>query len=135
MSHFTRVRTALREPDLLAAALTAVGFAEVEVHDTPQTLYGYLGDARPERAEVIIRRRHLGRSSNDIGFVRRADGTFEAIVSQYDRDRYGAAWLEEVARAYGYAATVRYAETHGFEIATDEVDRDGTRRITLRRAV
>ncbi|MFC5753714.1 DUF1257 domain-containing protein [Actinomadura rugatobispora] len=135
MSHFTRVRTALREPDLLAAALAAVGFGEVEVHDAPQTLYGYRGDARPERAEVIVRRRHVGSASNDIGFARRGDGAFEAIVSEYDRTRYGAAWLTEVARAYGYAATVRYAETHGFEIATDEVDRDGTRRITLRRTV
>ncbi|XVQ14409.1 DUF1257 domain-containing protein [Spirillospora sp. CA-255316] len=135
MSHFTRVRTALRDPDLLAAALAAVGFGEVEVHDAPQTLYGYRGDARPERAEVIVRREHVGTAGNDIGFARQADGTFEAVVSEYDRMRYGAAWLAEVARAYGYAATVRYAETHGFEIATDEVDRDGIRRITLRRAV
>ncbi|WP_049572689.1 DUF1257 domain-containing protein [Streptomyces sp. SBT349] len=133
MSHFTRVRTVLRDPGLLAAALATAGFEAVETHETPQTLYGYRGDARPERAEIIVRRRHVGRASNDIGFRRSADGTFEAIISEYDRARYGPAWLARVARAYGHAAALRYAEDHGYEVASDTVERDGERRLILRR--
>ena len=38
MSHFTRVRTTLRDPQVLAAALKAVGYPQVEVHDSPQQL-------------------------------------------------------------------------------------------------
>lgn len=129
MSHFTRVRTQLRDPELLAAALAAVGFpaTAVETHDTPQTLYGYQGDARPERAEVIIRRRHIGRLSNDIGFRRRDDGTFEAIISDYDRRRYDQTWLTKLARAYGHAAALRYAKDNGYEITTDTLDDNGQR--------
>jgi Protein of unknown function (DUF1257) len=133
MSHFTRVRTKLRDPDLLVKALTAVGFTTVEAHDSPQTLYGYHGDARPERAEVIVRRRHIGRLSNDIGFRRREDGDFEAIISDYDRSSYNRAWLTKVARAYGHAAALRYAEDHGYEVDSDVVDENGERRVLLRR--
>lgn len=133
MSHFTRVRTQLRDPRLLVEALGAVGYRQVEVHATPQTLYGYQGDPRAERAEVVVRREHIGRASNDIGFARRADGSYEAIISSYDRGRHSEAWLAELAQAYGRVATLRYAETHGFEVATDQLEADGTRRLTLRR--
>lgn len=133
MSHFTRVRTRLRDADLLAAALTNVGFAQVEIHDEPQTLYGYRGDARPERAEIIVRRQHIGRASNDIGFARQPDGSFEAIISEYDRRRYDHRWLAQLTQAYGHAAALRYAETHGYDVVTDDVEQDGTRRLTLRR--
>jgi hypothetical protein len=133
MSHFTRVRTTLRDPELLAEALAAVGFATAETHDSPQTLYGYQGDARPERAEVIVRRRDVGRLSNDIGFRRRGDGGFEAIISEYDRSRYGQTWLTELARAYGHAAALRYAEENGYEVQSDETEENGGRRMVLRR--
>ncbi|GKQ41108.1 DUF1257 domain-containing protein [Streptomyces sp. A012304] len=132
MSHFTRVRTALREPDLLVQALATLGFTTVETHDTPQPLYGYQGDARPERAEVIVRRAHIGRLSNDIGFRRRADGTFEAVISAYDRSRYNEPWLTGLARAYGHAAALRYAEDNGYEVDSD-VEENGRRRLVLRR--
>jgi hypothetical protein len=117
----------------LVEALASVGHRTVEVHDQPQTLYGYQGDARREKAEVVIRRKHVGSASNDIGFARRADGTFEAIISEYDRSRYNATWLTKLTHSYSHAATLRYAATHGYEVATDEVKEDGTRRLTLRR--
>jgi hypothetical protein len=133
MSHFTRIRTALSDADLLVQALATVGFTTVETHDTPQTLYGYQGDARPDRAEVIIRRAHIGRLSNDIGFRRRDDGTFEAVISEYDRSRYNQPWLTKVARAYGHAAALRYAEDNGYEVDADVLEEDGRRRLVLRR--
>lgn len=133
MSHFTRLRTKLRDPDLLAAALRRVGYPHVEVHETPQALYGYRGDARPERAEVIVRREHVGHASNDIGFARQADSSFEAIISEYDRARHNESWLGTLGQAYGHAAALQYAETHGFDVLIDEVEQDGTHRLTLRR--
>ena len=133
MSHFTRVRTALRDPALLARALTAVGLAETEVHEVPQVLYGYQGDARPERAEVIVRRAQIGAMSNDIGFRRTDDGTFEAIVSAFDRGNYGEPWLQRLTQEYGRAATLQYAEHNGFEVASQERETDGSLHLTLRR--
>jgi Protein of unknown function (DUF1257) len=135
MSHFTRVRTSLRDAEVLAAALRRLGFAHVEVHEQPQTLYGYRGDARPERAEVVVRRQFIGTASNDLGFARQPDGTLEAIISAYDRRTYNAKWLAKLTQEYGHAAALSYAETHGYEVATNEVEQDGTRRLTLRRRV
>jgi hypothetical protein len=31
--------------------------------------------------------------SNDLGFKRRADGVFDAIISDYDRCRFSSDWL------------------------------------------
>ncbi|ADD44913.1 DUF1257 domain-containing protein [Stackebrandtia nassauensis] len=135
MSHFTRVRTTLTDTATLAAALRELGFAEVEVHDTAQALHGHRGDVRPETAEVIVRRQHLGIASNDLGFARREDGSYEAIVSEFDRRKYGEAWMKKLLSTYGYLTAVAFAEQHGFAIATDEVETEGTRRLTLRRTV
>jgi hypothetical protein len=133
MSHFTRMRTKLRDAGVLAAALAELGYRYTEVHDEAQVLYGFRGDARPERAEVIVRRQHIDGASNDIGFARQPDGTFEAIISEYDRHRHDEGWLARLTQAYGHAAALKYATEHGYDVLTDETERDGTRRLTLRR--
>jgi hypothetical protein len=133
MSHFTRVRTTLRDVDVLVTALREVGLGPIEIHETPQTLYGYQGDAREEKAEVIVRRRYIDPMSNDLGFARGPDGAFDAIISGYDGRRFGRDWLARLTRAYGRAAALAYAEAHGYEVDTDEIEADGTLRLTLRR--
>jgi hypothetical protein len=133
MSHFTRVRTALRDGRTLAAALRTLGFAEVEIHDEKAALRGYYGAEDGSSAEIVIRRRHASGAVADIGFARQQDGTFEAILDAMDRRRYGDDWMNRLARAYGHAAAVRYAADHGYAIVADESESDGTRRLTLRR--
>lgn len=132
MSHFTRMRTALRDADLLAAALREVGCAAVEVHDSAQKVHGWGGQTR--KAEVIVRRRSLPAGAMaDIGFARQRDGTFEAVLDSMDRQRLGTQWLPRLNQAYGHAAALKYARDQGYEVVTDEAERDGTRRLTLRR--
>jgi hypothetical protein len=36
-------------------------------------------------------------------------------------------------RSYSHVATLKYAEIHGYKVATDEVHEDGSRHLTLRR--
>lgn len=132
MSHFTRVRTTLRDPQLLAAALRTAGYPEVEVHERPQRLNGW--GSRTAQAEVIVRREHItGPVYGDFGFIRGADGTFEVVIDSYDQSRNGPDWLPRLTRVYGHAAALKYAEDHGYEVVTDEAEQDGTRRLTLRR--
>jgi hypothetical protein len=133
MSHFTRLRTALRDPRVLARALGELGFARVEVHDTPQPLHGYWGQTGAEAAEVVIRRKDARAASADIGFALQRDGSYAAILDSMDTHRYGATWLAELTQAYGHAAALEYAESHGYEVLTDEMEQNGTRRLTLRR--
>ena len=69
--------------ELLLGALADLGYTQVdEGEDLP--LYGYQGDRRPETAELVVRRAHIGSGSNDLGFVRSADGYFP-IISDYDQ--------------------------------------------------
>jgi hypothetical protein len=131
MSHLTRVRTTLTDPALLAAALRATGYAGVEVHERPVPLrspYGWQADA-----EVVVRQAANPPVRHDFGFARRADGCFEMVVDGMEQGRYGSRWQARLAQAYGHAAALRYAADNGYEVATDEVEQDGTRRLTLRR--
>src|SRR5688500_3905021 len=73
----------LKDRRLLLAALAELGYAEVEEGEA-LPLYGYRGDRRPETAEIVVRRRHLGSASNDLGFARSEAG-YTPIVSEYDQ--------------------------------------------------
>ncbi|HLG72573.1 MAG TPA: hypothetical protein VK009_19320 [Chloroflexota bacterium] len=84
---------------LLLAALTDIGFAIVE-EGKALPLYGYQGDRRPETAEIVLRRQHVGRASNDVGFARTPDG-YVPIVSEFDRRTLlNGAFLTRLRTAY-----------------------------------
>ena len=131
MSHFTSIKTQIKDKQALIKALNDVGFKNLEIHDTAQSLYGYEGDVRPETAEVIIRRQYIGSSSNDIGFKLQENGEYQAIISEYDRHRYNQQWLGKVMQRYGYYTLVNSAQEQGFTIEEDEVMEDGTVRVVV----
>jgi hypothetical protein len=135
MSHFTTIRTKMIDQQHLLAALRDLGFNTVETQTTPSTLFGYKGDARPEMAEIIIRRQYIGGLSNDIGFAKSADGTFQAIISGYDRGRYSQSWLQKVQCRYAYHATKEALSSEGFSLVEEEQQQDGTLHLVLRRSV
>ena len=84
---------------LLLAALADLGYTEVEEGEA-LSLYGYLGDKRPETAEIVVRRKYLGSTSNDVGFARTPDG-YVPIVSEYDgRALHGGQILVKLRTAY-----------------------------------
>lgn len=69
--------------ELLLAALADLGYTDIE-EGRSLPLYDYRGDRRQETAEMVIRRRHLGPASNDLGF-RKTDRGYVPIISEYDR--------------------------------------------------
>ncbi len=94
---------------LLLAALAELGYGTVEEGEA-LPLYGYQGDRRPETAEIVVRRQHVGSASNDLGFARTERG-YVPIISEYDqstlldgrflvrlRTSYGERVVEEVRR-------------------------------------
>jgi hypothetical protein len=135
MSHFTCIKTQIKDKTALVQALADAGFKAVEVHEQAQHLYGYQGDARPETAEVIIRRKYIGHASNDIGFKCQPDGTFQAIISAFDRHQYSQQWLNQLTQRYGYHHLMAQAPEQGFAIETEETLEDGTIRVVLGRWV
>ena len=101
MSAYLTIATPLTDRDCLLAALADLGFGpeRVEVHEEPMTLVGYEGGRRAQTAHVIVRRAHVGASSNDIGFLSTPTG-YRMIVSSYDQQRYGGPWQERLGERY-----------------------------------
>ncbi len=133
MSHFTRIKTRFVDDQRLIKALREMGFKEIEVHEAAQHLYGFLGDRRPQKAEIIIRRKHLSRSSNDIGFARQDDGTFLAYISGFDRPKYNDAWIGKLTQRYAYLATQETLADQGFTLVEEQKSPDGRIHMILRR--
>jgi hypothetical protein len=136
MSHFTQMKTRITDHSCLIRALRDLGFHAVEAHASPMPLYGWKGDRRSESAEVIVRRELISRVSNDIGFRRSADGSFEAIISEFDRDelKYDADWIARLVQHYAYHATRKAYLEQGFEIVAEDRE-DDAMRLVLRRLV
>lgn len=127
---FTELTFADRETLLRALADCGYGDAAVEEGQS-LPLYGYLGDRRDETAEIVIRRQHLGRSSNDVGFQLTPTG-YVPVVSEYDRSYlHGGKFLTKLRTAYGeHAAQSLARRVHG--AVTRKVE--GTKvKITIRR--
>lgn len=134
MSAYTVIDTQLVSTAHLMCALKDVGFNDVELHDTPQRLVGFEGLRRQQRAEIIIRKCHLDGGSNDLGFSRNADGKFTAIISDFDRPRFGGTWLMKVTQRYAYHVTRDKLAEQGFDLVEETVDEKQTIRLTLRRS-
>ena len=133
MSHYTVLKTRITDSSALVKALADLDFKEVEVHAVAQHLVGYMGSVRPQTAEVIIRRKHIGWLSNDIGFKRGPHGTFEAIVSDYDRTRFSDTWWQSLLQRYAYHAAKAKLEEKGFTLVNEKKEATGQIRLVLRR--
>lgn len=91
MSHYTvfvHDEVGIEACDIVEA-LVESGFAreDIEVHEEAQSLYGWKGRRRTEKAHVIVRRNKVGYQANDIGFEKDSDGRWHERVSEYERDR------------------------------------------------
>ncbi len=133
MSRYCTVKTLFKDGQALVAALMETSgwkVEQVEVHDTPQHLYGYKGDKRKEKAHIIIRQKHVGDYSNDIGFIQHEDGNYEAIVSAYDSSKYGEAWRAKLKGNYAYQKVHRDMAARGRSVSREMLT-NGRQRITV----
>jgi hypothetical protein len=133
VSHFSKVVTKIKDKDSLVDALVAMGFARehIEVHDKPVKLNGYearLGNTH--EAEIVIRKKHLGNSYNDIGFRKKADGTYEAALSDMgmrnntaSRNKFTEGikgfnkdWMNKLNQQYSVARIRKIADSQGYAL-------------------
>src|SRR5437763_10827081 len=97
--YLTFPEVVFKDRRLLLATLADLGYTEVEEGEA-LPLHGYQGDRRPETAELVVRRRHLGPASNDLGFARTPAG-YVPIVSEYDqRVLLGGRFLVKLRTVY-----------------------------------
>ena len=135
MSEYVECETNIKDERALVEALVEMGFEEsqVERHEEAQPLYGYQGDKRQQKANVIMRRQHVGSSSNDIGFLKKEDGTYEAIISGFDRGSggnvaratggYNDKWLKGLNQNYTEKLFTREARKLGYQVKKEKKDK------------
>lgn len=123
-----------------------MGFAnKIEVHQKATNLYGYGGDRRAQTAEVVIPRRYVGGPANDIGFKLQEDGTYGAIISDYDKGNhcadskskhakgcrgYSSKWLKKLNQRYTYHKVKESVSSQGFFIE-EETEENGEIFLTV----
>jgi hypothetical protein len=142
LSHYAEVKTVFKDKEALLAALQEVTVATgkwtaemIEVHSTPQNLYGYIGDMRQQKADIIIRRKNVQGSANDIGFVKKADGSYEAIISDYDRGFYNDAWLGKLTQEYNVVMIHKLAKQQGHVVTKVERMANGQVKVRTRESM
>lgn len=133
MSHYTKVRTQIRDAEALKRAIEDMGYpCEEADYDKDLPLYGYQGDKREQTADIVIRRESISPSSNDIGFKKDDEGNYEIIISEYDA-RIKPRFVQEVTQRYAYNVIVDTAEEQGFSVTIEETTEDGSLRVVVQR--
>ncbi len=134
MSHFTTVKTVIREREQLCEALR---FMHHEFRAGENlTVRGYQG--KTELAEVVV---PTG-CSYDIGFRREADQAYCAVADwdwgvkreaapQFQKD----AFLQRVNQAYARCALVQQAREHGYVVEEERVLAGGEIELIVSEAI
>ncbi len=124
MSHFVECQTEFRDPQALVAALVECGFEEsqIEIHQQAVPLYGYQGDVRQQKANIVVRRQHVGQAANDVGWERQADGTYRGWISEYDRrHRFNDKMCNRVKQEYAYQVIARQQRARGRTVTRERL--------------
>jgi len=137
MSAFVTIKTEFEDPACVVEALKELGY-EPEVHEEPQALEGYHGDARAQRAEIIVRRSQIGGSSNDFGFYKDGDGKYQLWLSQFDQSfvprkhkLQGVQGLtNKLAQSYAVHKVTKTARKERWKVKT-AVQQDGSVKVKL----
>lgn|SRR5574341_225292 len=122
MSHFTRVRTQLRNMDTLKKALTDLGY-EIRADGMAR---GYGG----QQAQADLVARVSG--SYDVGF--RREGDHIVLVADFwglrvDRKQF----LDQISQRYAYHTVMEQAELQGWQAVAQETQPDGSIRLVMQR--
>jgi hypothetical protein len=129
MSHFSRIKTALRDRDLLTATLEELGYEVTE---------GGAVKGRQGLRQVDLSVRT--RNGNGIGFIQDPDGSYTLVADWYGIGRKDQKILERVKNSlskvqsrYAERVVLEKTEQQGFSLVERNVEPDGTIRIVVRR--
>ena len=125
MSHFSQIKTQIRNLDSLKDALTALG---IDWKPGPREVRGYRGETHP--AELTIEQEN----GYDIGF--RWNGKEYELVAdlQYWQQQLSVdGFLRQVTQRYAYQTVVKETERVGFQVAAEQKNQDGSSRLVVQR--
>ncbi len=125
MSHFTRIRTRLKEKAFIIAALQQMGY---KVTDHPCEVRGF----GRQKVQVEFKFRP-SLTSYEIGFQNTPNG-YEIVTDWFGvRGIKQQAFVQRLTQLYAYQATVSQLAEQGFTLAEERVDEAGRIHLSLRR--
>jgi Protein of unknown function (DUF1257) len=125
MSHFSQIKTKIRNLPALQSALTDLG---VNWKSGPEPVRGYQGQVRS--AELVVAQEN----GYDVGFS--WSGQEYELVA--DLDFWQQAWsverfLNKITQRYAYHTVVNTTASQGFQIAEEAKNGDGSIRLVVQR--
>lgn len=118
----------------LKAALEELGYV-YEEHQEAQNLIGYEGHKRAQKAHIIIRRQHVGAAANDVGFLKKPDGNYELIISEFDRSgnkKQAQDFLVKIKQLYSKHLSLKETKRLGLKFQSQKTTSDNKIKIKLR---
>jgi len=125
MSHFSQIKTQIRDLTSLQSALTDLG---IEWKAGPQPVRGYRGQTRT--ADVVIEQDN----GYDIGFSQN-DAQYELVADlQYWQQPLSVeGFLKRVTQRYAYHTVMKETAQQGFQLTEQQQNQDGSIRLVLQR--
>lgn len=127
MSHFSQIKTKLRNLSSLQLALDDAGIAW---QSGPKTVRGYQG--KTETAEVVIEQEN----GYDVGFKRNNEtGDYELVADlQYWQQPLSVdSFLNRITQRYAYHTVLNESAQQGFQVSQQHDSADGSIRLVLQR--
>ena len=128
MSEYHELKTEYKDGDALVQALGEMGYTSVEVHEKAQPLVDYHGrqtrytdKVNGDTAHIIVRRKFVGAAANDLGFLKKPDGTYSAMISAYDSHKHNKSWLNNLKKNYTEKVVIKTAAKQGFKFLGKKV--------------
>ncbi|VXD16367.1 conserved hypothetical protein [Planktothrix serta PCC 8927] len=125
MSHFSQIKTQIRNLTSLQTALSDLG---IDWKAGPQEVRGYQGQTRP--AQVVIEQENgydLGFTWNGQEYEFVADLQFWQQAVPVDR------FLSKITQRYAYQTVVNETAKQGFQVSEQQNHQDGSIRLVLQR--
>jgi hypothetical protein len=125
MSHFSQIKTQIRNLNSLQAALTDLG---IDWKSGSKTVRGYRGQTR--NAEITIEQDN----GYDVGFSWNGK-EYELVADmQYWQQSWSVeGFLRQVTQRYAYHTVVNETARQGFHIAEQKQNEDGSIRVLVQR--
>lgn len=125
MSHFSQIKTQIRNLASLEAALTDLG---IEWKSGPQAVRGYRGQSR--NAEIAIEQEN----GYDLGFSWNGkEYELVADLQYWQQDLSVDGFLRKVTQRYAYHTVLSETAKQGFQVSEQQQNTDGSIRLLVQR--
>lgn len=134
MSEYHQVSVEFHDEESLVSALKETNSNyNPTIHEEAVHLYGYHGDKRKEKANIVIPRNQISSASNDVGFLKKKDGSYEMIVSEYDQSyTWNKEFVNKLKQNYAKNVIVKNSKKMKHKIRSQQIQADGSIKIKVR---